>query len=223
MNWLLILTLILSAVFAYLLGSISTAVVVSKSLKKEDVRDYGSHNAGMTNTLRVYGKLAALYTSIGDLFKGVFAVVIARLLVLIILGEGFNTVNSEIAGCIAAICAISGHIFPCFFNFKGGKGILTSLGVFICIDWRAALICFSVFLILVAITRYVSLGSIVALGLAPFVTFGVRYFWGGGEIIYATVCAALMGGLTVFMHRGNIKRLMNGTENKLSKKKKTAN
>ena len=144
---------ILIAIIAYLIGSINFSVILSKKMAGFDVRQKGSGNAGTTNMLRSVGKKAAAITLICDILKGVVSIGIA-----ILVGYLFNAQNKSILVQIAAIAVVIGHTFPIFFGFKGGKGVATSLGVLIMTNWQIGLICLAIAIIIMAITKMVSLG-----------------------------------------------------------------
>lgn len=209
---------IIVAIIAYLLGSISFSVIFSKKMAGFDVRQKGSGNAGTTNVLRSVGKKAAVFTLICDVLKGVVAILIACLV-----GKIVKDLNNSLLVQIAGIAVIIGHTFPIFFGFKGGKGIATSLGVLLVTNWNIGLICLVFALVLMALTRIVSLGSIAAAILFPVLVLCMStnvyisnaYIAEGNYIIYAIILAVLV----VFNHRANVKRLLNGTENKLDFKK----
>ena len=148
---------ILIAIIAYLIGSINFSVILSKKMAGFDVRQKGSGNAGTTNMLRSVGKKAAAITLICDILKGVVSIGIA-----ILVGYLFNAQNKSILVQIAAIAVVIGHTFPIFFGFKGGKGVATSLGVLIMTNWQIGLICLAIAIIIMAITKMVSLGSCMA-------------------------------------------------------------
>lgn len=194
------LPLFISAVIGYLIGSINSSVVIGK-LYKTDVRTHGSGNAGLTNTFRVLGRKAALFVLLGDVLKGIIACLIG----LAITKDGI---------IVAGTFAVVGHNWPVYFNFKGGKGILTSAVVVLMLDWRIGLIALGIFIILVALTKYVSLGSIIASLSVP--VSAIIFNKGTLFIIFAFFLAAM----AIYRHRTNIKRLADGTENKLSLSKK---
>lgn len=205
---------VISAVIAYLLGSISFSIIFSKKMAGFDVREKGSGNAGSTNVLRTVGKKAAILTLVCDCLKGVVAVIIAFILAKIV----GDKVNGALCIQLAGIAVILGHTFPIFFGFKGGKGVATALGVLLITNWHIGLICFVFALVLMLLTKMVSLGSVGAAILFPIlVTFmpSTAYLLPGNYIIYAILLAVLV----VFNHRSNVKRLLNGTENKLDFKK----
>lgn len=211
-----ILACILSAVVGYLLGSINFALIICNIKFKEDVRTKGSGNAGMTNVLRNYGKKTAALTMLGDTLKGLVAVMAGRGIILLLAPQSDMLYGAYIAGMFT----ILGHLFPVFFGFKGGKGIATSLGVILALQPFVALALLSVFLIVLLISKMVSLGSIIGISLYPVFTLLWALFFGGRLPVFTTVCAALIAGLIIWMHRGNIQRIRAGTEYKFGSKKK---
>ena len=200
---------VIMAIVAYLIGSINFSVILSKKMAGFDVREKGSGNAGTTNMLRSVGKKAAAITLICDILKGVVAILIAMLA-----GKVLANSNSSLLVQIAGISVILGHTFPIFFGFKGGKGVATSLGVLIMSNWQIGLICLVFALILIILTKMVSVGSIAAAILYPVLTLFIpqNYIVPGNYIIYSVILAVLI----VFNHRENVKRLLSGTENKIS-------
>lgn len=216
----LALALLFSACISYLLGSCNSAIIVGKLIKHKDIREYGSHNAGLTNTLRCFGKGCALLTLIGDLAKGIIAVLLSKWFCSFLDIGLTASMDTQFIGYVAGIFAILGHVFPLYYHFKGGKGVLVGVSVFIVIDWRAFLIMIAIFAIILAITKYVSVSSIVAASCCPVVTFLIQWF-GSNKLplwymLLNTGMAALMGIWVIFMHRSNLQRLKNGTENKFS-------
>mgnify|MGYP004454361859 CR=1 FL=1 len=204
---------IIVAIIAYLLGSISFSVIISKKVAGFDVRQKGSGNAGTTNVLRSVGKKAAIITLICDVLKGVVAILVAYLVGLIV-----KDLNNSLLIQIAGIAVIVGHTFPIFFQFKGGKGIATALGVLLMTNWNIGLICLVFALVLMILTRIVSLGSLAAAVLFPVLVMFMpsqAYLVSGNYVIYSIIIAVLV----IFNHRANVKRLLNGTENKLDFKK----
>ena len=203
---------VLVAAAAYFLGCFNGAVIVSKYILRNDVRNHGSGNAGLTNFHRTFGGPLTAVVILCDVLKAGVAVLLgawaAKHLLLddsmvIVLGKYW-----------AALWCLLGHMFPCMFHFKGGKGILSGGTIALMVDWRIALVVWGGFIILVALTRYVSLGSVWAGGSFPFAT----WFCFPEPII--VMLGFLCGGLVVFMHRANIKRLLRGNENKFSFHKK---
>ena len=203
-------TYIIVGMIAYLLGSISFSIIISKKMAGFDVREKGSGNAGATNMLRSVGKKAAALTLLGDALKGVVAVLVA-----IIIGKIAKEPNIELLKYIAGILVVVGHTFPIYFGFKGGKGVATSLGVILMLNWKCGLLCLIFALVLMALTRIVSVGSVSASILFPLAVLFID-----GFDITKLLCSALLGAFVVYNHRTNIQRILNGTENKLSFKKK---
>ena len=205
---------IIVGIVAYLIGSISFSVIISKKMAGFDVREKGSGNAGATNMLRSVGKKAAILTLLGDALKGVVAILFA-----IIVGAIAKSADKSLLVQIAGILVVVGHTFPIFFGFKGGKGVATSLGVLLMTNWKIGLICLVFALVLMAVTRMVSLGSIGAAVLFPvlvlFIHTNFTISEGSSYFIYSIILAAIV----IFNHRANIQRILNGTENKLSFKK----
>ena len=196
---------IISLIIGYLLGSINASIIISK-FRGDDIRHHGSGNAGATNTLRTYGKGIAALVTLFDIFKGIAAVLIARYIL-----------KSEIGALCAGLGAVLGHNFPLYFGFKGGKGILTSFAVILMISPLSALCALVVAIILMATTKYVSLGSVMAAVCIPIFTL---IFEKGEEKVFALMLALAL--LAIFRHRGNIVRLIKGTERKLGEKKQEA-
>lgn len=213
------LPLLLTAVIAYLLGSFSPAILVGRYFAKTDIREMGSGNAGATNVLRSLGALPAIITTAGDLAKSVVAVVLSRVL-MTHLGGAFNADQSlRIGMYIAGVLCIIGHLFPVYYGFRGGKGVMATLGMLLVVDWRVALSALAGFIIVVAITRYVSLGSMLAGVVMTAATFVFCYAVDGLALNLSLLCTVFPAIITVivtFKHSANIRRLIDGTENKLS-------
>ncbi|KZK75609.1 Glycerol-3-phosphate acyltransferase [Pseudovibrio sp. Ad46] len=191
----------------YLLGSISTAVLAGKMYGK-DIREYGSKSAGLTNALRVLGKPAALLVLVGDILKGVAACLVGLYLGVY---AGSGVAIDSMSMLLAGAGAIVGHNWPVFFGFRGGKGVLTAAAVLFMLDPIIALSCLSSFVVIVAATRFVSLGSICAALLFVVLSF-IPVF---GHTLYFQAFAMVMAFIVVAKHRANIGRLLSGTENKL--------
>ncbi len=204
------MTLAILILLAYLLGSIPTAVWYGKTFHKIDVREHGSGNAGATNTLRTLGNKAGFIVLFIDLLKGYLAT--SLIYFSAIEFETQNYFNFQMA---LGVTAVLGHVFPLFAGFKGGKGIATLLGMCIALNWQIALICIVVFVTIVSITKYISVGSMGAASLAAILSF---YFYTNNVIANCFFCVIAI--LVVYTHRTNITRLRTGTENKLSFKKK---
>ncbi|MCI9016880.1 MAG: glycerol-3-phosphate 1-O-acyltransferase PlsY [Clostridia bacterium] len=201
---------IIIGIVAYIIGSISFSVIFSRKFAGFDVREKGSGNAGTTNVLRTVGKKIAILTLICDALKGIVAIIIA-----IIIGKLANNVDIALLVQISSIMVILGHTFPIFFEFRGGKGVATSLGVLLMINWQIGLICLVFALIIMAITRVVSIGSILAAILFPVLTLFLdgQYFIVKGNYLIFSIIMAL---IVMFNHRTNIKRILKGNENKIT-------
>lgn len=199
---------ILTAILAYLIGSISFSVIFTKKIAGFDVREKGSKNAGSTNVLRTAGKKVALLTLVCDILKGVVAILLAKLIGYV---DHFEHVEYLIQ--IAGIAVVLGHTFPVFFGFKGGKGVATSLGIILLINWQIGLICLVFALVLIILSRMVSLGSVSAAILFPVLTLFItdNYLVPGDYRIFGI----LLGVFVCFNHRTNIKRLLKGEESKI--------
>jgi glycerol-3-phosphate acyltransferase PlsY len=189
-------------VLSYLLGNISTGFLLGKWLRKTDIREFGSKNAGATNALRVFGVKIGLMTLAGDMLKGFLATRI-----------GF-ALGGELMMAIAALSVVIGHNYPVFLKFKGGKGIATTAGVLLALSPILLLVQVGLMALIVWITKYVSLGSVVNAILLP-ILIAIFYRPFSGILVAATV---LMGMMAVFRHRANIVRLINGTERKFGEK-----
>jgi glycerol-3-phosphate acyltransferase PlsY len=199
------MTAFLYALGGYLAGSIPFAVVVSRILALPDPRTYGSKNIGATNVLRSGHRIAALATVVGDVGKGWVAVLVARIL---------GATDELLA--IVAISAFLGHVFPVWLRFRGGKGVATAAGVLIALDWRVGLAVVVIWLAVAAISRYSSLGAIVAAVFAPVATW---FFLGIGPIFWAVVG---MSVILIVRHKANIMKLARGEESRIGEKKSAA-
>ncbi|HBF86413.1 MAG TPA: acyl-phosphate glycerol 3-phosphate acyltransferase [Clostridiales bacterium] len=217
-----IISYVLSAIVAYLLGSVSLSVIVSKTIYRSDVRKHGSGNAGATNVARVFGVLGGVIVLLGDFLKAVVSLCLAKFVFTLISPD----VSPDLCVMLAGIFCVIGHAYPVFFKFKGGKGVTVGAAIALFADYRAVLAGLAVFVAVFAISRIVSLSSvsaaitIVAAGIILFVlveTFSV----------YMLVLCAFTGLFVIFLHRSNIKRLIKGEEKKFSfakkKKEKTEN
>jgi len=193
--------------FGYLLGSLNTSVIVGK-IYGTDITSQGSKSAGLTNTLRVLGKTAAAFVLAGDVLKGIAACLVGLVLgVYVQSGQASDCVSLLAAGAGAVI----GHNWPVYFGFKGGKGALTAAAVMFTVNWLMALISLGVFALVVATTRYVSLGTICASLFFVALSFVPAF----GSTVYFQVFAGLIAAIIIFRHRENIRRLLSGNENKL--------
>lgn len=208
---------IIIAVIAYLIGSINFSIILSKRMAGFDIREKGSGNAGTTNMLRAVGKKAAVITLICDILKGVVSILIA-----VLAGKIVKNLDNALLVQLAGIFVIIGHTFPVFFKFKGGKGIATSLGVLLMINWQIGLICLIFALVLMALTKMVSVGSIAAAILFPILVAFIdqNYIVPTSNSNWSyLVFSIIVSLLVIFNHRANVQRILNGTENRLSFKK----
>ncbi len=204
---------VLATVAAYLIGSLSFAVIVSRAMGLNDPRTYGSKNPGATNVLRSGGKAAAIITLVLDALKGFVPVVAVKLW-----GPSLGLESGSLA--LVALAAFLGHLYPVFFKFKGGKGVATALGVVLGIHWILGLACMASFAIILYFFRYVSLASIAAAGFAPFYyLFGDRVAWYTSKPVLLAIF--VMAVMLAIRHRDNINRLLAGTETKLGQKSDT--
>lgn len=189
---------ILIGIISYLLGSISFAYILGKLILKKDVRNYGSGNAGATNAIRSFGKKIGVMVFMGDFLKGVIAVILGR------------SLGGQIGAYIGGAFAIIGHNWPVFLNFKGGKGVATTIGVMALVDFHLTLICVIIGIIIIIFTRTVSIGSILGMAFAPIAAIlFVRPF----DTILLLFCL-FISSMSIYRHKDNIKRIINGNENK---------
>lgn len=213
--------IVLCMMIPYLLGSLNFGVIISRKAYRDDVRTHGSGNAGTTNMLRTYGKGAAALTLLGDMLKAVVAVAFGYFIFtyrsVIDIDNTPTLVTDKIGAAVAGLFVMLGHMFPCYFRFKGGKGVATLAMVVLMINPIVFAILMLIFVIIVACTKYVSLGSVMGALLYPVILYAFEGKRGSGT---ACALAVVMGLLVVFMHRENIKRLREGKESKLSFKKK---
>ena len=189
---------VLIAACAYLLGSLSFAIIVCRLTLGEDIRQYGSGNAGLTNALRTMGGAKTVLVLLGDTGKAAAALAIGGAL----LGAGGKL--------LAGGFVILGHVYPVFFGFRGGKGVLVGAITLLMFDWRIFLVAFGLFVLAVALTRWVSLGSILGA-----ISFPITMYIFYGNLWY-TLVAVILGGAVIYMHRSNIKRILAGKENRFT-------
>ena len=201
------LPILLLAVWAYLCGCFNGAVIVSKYILRDDVRTHGSGNAGLTNFHRTFGGPLTFMVILCDVLKAVVAILTA---VFVMRFLGVHESVIPLVKYWAGMFCLLGHMFPCMFQFKGGKGILSGGTIAIMIDWRVALVVWGGFLILAILTRWVSLGSIWAGASFPFATWFVYHD------LVLLLLGIFIGGLIVWKHRGNLKRILSGTESRFS-------
>lgn len=237
------------ALLAYLLGSVNSGIIISKIISGQDIRKSGSGNAGATNMLRTHGKKAGILTLLCDMLKGVAAILFAMLIKFIIarnvnpsdyLALAQSVVTPTVFGhevsdiqlfyvlpnlkYIAGLFVVLGHIFPIYFGFKGGKGIATSGAVVLMLNWKVGLIILAAAILTMALTRYVSLGSVVAAAAYPLVLggflLGEANFGTENNPVIQIAFALILAFICIYKHKANIKRLLAGEENKLGQKKK---
>ena len=199
------------AAVSYFLGCFNGAVIVSKYILHNDIRNHGSGNAGLTNFYRVFGGGLTFVVILCDVIKAILAILIGTLVIGMVTGGWMGPVLGKYW---AGLFCLLGHMFPCMFHFKGGKGILSGGTIALMLDWRVALVVWGGFLILAVLTKWVSLGSIWAGASFPFATWFVYHD------LFLLILAIIIGGLIVWKHRGNLKRILSGTESKFSLHKK---
>jgi len=202
-----VISILLILIVAYLLGSINFAIIISARKYNQDIRSYGSKNAGMTNMIRTYGKKMGALTLAGDALKAVLACLVGY------------AVFGMLGAYIAAVGCVLGHMFPIFFGFKGGKGVVTTAVAILMTNPLVFLICIVLFVLIVLMSKYISLGSVLTVLIYPYVLYGMDNILLGGRSPYVPF-ALLLAILVLIKHSDNIKRLRNGTENKFSLKKK---
>ena len=219
------LSLLLVILGGYLLGSINWAIIVTRAFSRKDIREEGSGNAGATNVLRAHGKIPALLTTAGDIVKSVLAALLGGWLLTHLHLAGTPATETAVlwlvGGYFGGFACIVGHVLPVFYGFRGGKGVLTTLGMFLVVDWRVALTCLGIFIVIVAISRMVSLGSVLAIGCgAPLLVVTGRILDGRSwaEVLFTVVFAILVEVIIVVKHKENIKRILAGTERRLGEK-----
>lgn len=194
------LNLILSAVFAYLIGSISTAIITCRIMGVEDPRRTGSHNPGATNVLRHGGKKAALITLLGDMLKGLVPVIII-----------IQLDNDSLTVAVTGLCALLGHIFPIYYGFKGGKGVATFYGVILAFNWLAGCIALAIWLLMAFLLKISSLSALVSIFSSPFI------LWHLSQSTELTTATAVMSTIIFWRHKNNIKALLQGNEARIGK------
>lgn len=206
---------IIMGIIAYLIGSINFSILISKKKAGFDIREKGSGNAGTTNMLRTLGKGAAVITLILDILKGIVTVWFSILYGIILYKIWNINIDYSILVQVAGVCVILGHTYPIYFGFKGGKGVATALGILLITNWHMGLICLVFALVLIIITRMVSVGAICAAILFPVLTlfsYETSFIEPGNYMLFSIIIAIIV----CFNHRANIKRILAGTENKIS-------
>ena len=217
--------LLIAAIVAYLLGSVNWAILITRWFVHKDIRTFGSGNAGATNVLRSQGTVPALLTAVGDLAKSILATWLGGwLLANVHVADAALNVNVDtlalIGQYIAGFACIIGHVLPIFYCFRGGKGVLATLGMFLVADWRVALLCLTLFVAIVAVCRLVSLGSVIAIGYGPLLIL-IFHVWVDKMslpmVAFTTAMTVAVAVVIVVKHADNIKRLVAGTERRIGK------
>ena len=214
-----LIAIILAAALGYFLGSINFSIIIVQIVRGKDIRTMGSKNAGLTNTYRCCGPACAGLTLLGDVCKGVLAVALARMI------AGFMKVglvpdnDVHYIGYVAAFFAIIGHIFPVYYGFKGGKGVLVGAASFLALDFRVFIALLAIFVVILAISKYVSLSSILASAYGPIAVFMMSLIVNGTSFprsLLYLILSLPMSAVIIWKHRSNIERLLNNTESKFS-------
>ena len=225
---------IIAVLAAYLVSSVNTSIIVTRIVTHKDIRTMGSGNAGFTNVLRCVGKVPAVITFVGDFLKGIISVLIAYFLMFQVPGE-MGEIYRAYVMYLAGLFAVVGHTFPLYYKFKGGKGVVTTFAVMLMTDWRTLVCALLIFAIFFMIARIISLCALINFTVYPFTTLLWRVLDYKGYtvaisplkqptvpfIVFATIVAFLIGLLIIIRHKDNIKRLINGTEKKITPKSKT--
>lgn len=218
------LSLILTAVVAYLLGSTNWAIIITRLFKHKDIRQEGSGNAGATNVLRSQGLPLAILTLVGDMGKGILAALVGGwIMAYVQMAPGESPVLSRealefVGHYVAGLFVVIGHLYPIYHNFKGGKGVAATMGLLFVLDWRMAVMCVGMFLLTVALSRMVSLGSVLAMSYVPVLTFIFRRWvddMAMESAVFCTVLSGLVAVIVVVKHGSNMRRLAEGTESRI--------
>lgn len=231
----LVLPAVVAAAAGYLFGSISFSIILTKAFKKEDIRKFGSGNAGATNVLRSVGKLPAALTFLFDFLKCAASIAVGYFIFVYACGQIGAPVSLAIIGKYAAgVGCVLGHIFPLYFSFKGGKGVVSTAALIAILDWRIFVPTFLTFLVIFALKKIVSLGSVLGMTAYPLYTFLILYFFdyagsplaahGNGSFAYVlclTMASACISVVIIIAHRANIGRLLRGEEKAISFRKST--
>lgn len=218
--------ILIAAVIAYLIGSINTSIITTRIVAHKDIRTMGSGNAGFTNVLRTVGKGPAIVTFIGDFLKGVVSILIAYLILIGFNDEKMNLVR-QYAFYISGLACVLGHMYPIFYGFKGGKGVVTTASVMLMTDWRTLVAALVVFAIMFATTKVISKCALVNASVYPITTFCFRYFLDYMPnpsnslvfVFFVTFITLIIAIMVIYRHKDNIKRIINGTEKKITAKK----
>ncbi len=227
--------ILIGAVLAYLIGSVNTSIIVTRIVAHKDIRTMGSGNAGFTNVLRTVGKIPAIITFVGDFLKGVISALIAYLLIMLFIPEAgvfspqANTfLINYLVYLITAFCIV-GHTYPIFYGFRGGKGVVTTAAFMLMTDWRTLAVALGIFAVVFLLTKTISKCALVNAACFPISTFMFSYFvdtpqftsTAGGLYltILKTSVSLIIAILVIYRHKDNIKRILNGTEKKITSSK----
>ena len=203
------LAIIAAAGLGYFLGSLNFSIIVVRMMTGRDIRDMGSKNAGLTNTLRCAGKSCALFTLLGDLLKGIIAVALARGLCHLLHAGLMPGNDTHYIGYIAGFFAILGHVFPIYYSFKGGKGVLVGAASFLAVDYKVFLALLAIFAVILALSKYVSLASIISTAYCPLATLLMSWLIDGysfGRSFLYLIMSLPMAAMVIWMHRSNIQK-----------------
>lgn len=223
---------VISALAAYLISSVNTSIIVTRIVKHEDIRNLGSGNPGFTNVLRCVGKVPAAITFIGDFLKGVISLLIPVILTLNMQHADIDLYRGLLM-YIAGLCVVFGHMFPVYYGFKGGKGVVASASVLLIVDWRVLVLELVVFAIMFVMTKTISKCSIICAAFIPVLTVFLRIMDAAGVLSFiaptpnpsiAFICCIgfisfINGAAVIIKHKDNIKRIIDGTEKKITDKK----
>ncbi len=232
------LPLLITAVVGYLLGSINWAIIITRLFSRKDIREVGSGNAGATNVLRSEGVLPAVLTSLGDLGKSMLAAAVGILLMTHVFPGPVDAALSQavpaamfgahvsvagiIGGHVGGFFCVLGHLLPVYYGFKGGKGVLTFLGMYVVLDWRMACIALFLFIVIVALSRMVSLGSVMATSYVPLLTLVLRGWVDGLQtptVIFCMAVSTIITAIVICKHGTNMRRILSGTERRIGEDK----
>lgn len=226
------LYMIIAVIAAYFISSVNTSIIVTRIVKHEDIRKLGSGNAGFTNVLRCVGKVPAVITFVGDFLKGVISVMIPWILTLNMNADPHDQQIRAIILYIGGLFAVLGHMFPIYYKFKGGKGVVTTAAVMIMTDWRVLIVEVLIFALFFMMTKVISKCSLICAAAYPFVAAGLRLLDSTGFlsaiipindptpmfIACVFVLTFINGAAVIIKHKDNIKRILEGTEKKITKK-----
>lgn len=212
MDYYAVLAVAGTVIISYCFGSVSFGVIFTRIYTGKDVRDMGSGNTGMTNVLRTAGTMPGVLTGVGDFAKGIASMYLGQTLFLLV---GLDT---YVGSCLAAVCVLLGHLFPVFFQFRGGKGVMTSTAILLMLNPTMLLYVAIIFIGTFIFTRTVSLSALISVTFMPFINFALAYF-NETEILFSTIFTAMITILLYITLRDNIKRIIDKTEPKLTIKK----